>query len=86
MEDKMNHHHHHHHAEEEMPFAEKMEKLLQHWIKHNVDHAQTYRDWKAKAEQEGLVTTTGILEDAASAMTDLNQKLEQALQEIASRR
>lgn len=82
----MSHHHHdHHHTEEEMPFSEKIEKLLQHWIKHNVDHAKTYRDWKVKAEHEHLIKIAGILEEAASTMTDLNEKLEQALQEIASR-
>jgi len=84
MEDNMNHHHHHHHHEEEMPFTEKMEKLLQHWIKHNVDHAKTYRDWKGKAAQEDLVKVSEILEEAALAMTALNEKLEQALREISS--
>ncbi len=80
----MNHHHHHHDHEEEMPFTEKMEKLLQHWIKHNVDHAKTYRDWKEKAKQTDLIKVAEILEEAAVAMTALNEKLEQALREISS--
>ena len=81
----MGHHHdhdHHHHAAEEIPFTQKMEKLLEHWIKHNVDHAKNYRDWKAKAEKENLTGLAEILEQAALATTQLNENLEKALQEL----
>jgi ferredoxin-NADP reductase len=81
-EDNMNHHHHHH-TEKEMPFREKMEKLLQHWIKHNIDHAKTYREWKEKAEKEDLIKVADILEEAAETTTQLNEKFEQALGEIS---
>jgi hypothetical protein len=79
----MNHHHHHHHAEEEMPFIEKLEKLLQHWIKHNTDHAKTYREWKEKAEKENLIRVAEIMEEAAVVTTQLNEKLRQAIREIS---
>jgi hypothetical protein len=80
-EDKMNHHHHH--TEEEMPLIEKLEKLLQHWIKHNADHAKTYREWKEKAEKEDLIKVAEIMEEAAVVTTQLNEKLRQAIREIS---
>lgn len=76
-------HHHHHHTEEEIPFIQKMEKLLDHWIKHNLDHAKSYRDWKVKAEKESLTGLAEVLEEAAQATTQLNEKLEKALQELS---
>jgi len=75
--------HHHHDTETEMPFLEKMEKLLQHWIKHNVDHAKTYQEWRKKAEKEDLVNVAEILEEAAEMTAQLNEKFERALREIS---
>ncbi len=76
-------HHHHHHTEEEMPFIEKLGKLLQHWIKHNIDHAKTYREWKERAEKEDLIKVAEIMEEAAVVTTQLNEKLRQAIREIS---
>jgi hypothetical protein len=44
------HHHHDHDSHSEMPFDEKLLKLLNHWIKHNEDHALNYRNWAEKAK------------------------------------
>ena len=38
------HHHHNHDSHGEMPFDEKLSKMVHHWIKHNEDHALNYRN------------------------------------------
>ena len=81
----MGDHHHHDHkgtgSDDQAPdlsFPEKAEKLLAHWIHHNIDHAQNYRQWAAAFNQHGL-SDAGALLDAAAELTDqINQKLEQA--------
>jgi len=56
----MTHHHHHHHhdhdheIESTLSFDEKMIKLLEHWVKHNDDHAETYRGWAKKAKEKNM--------------------------------
>ena len=75
----MNHHHHDHEIKSELTFDEKLEKLLDHWIKHNEDHAETYREWMAKAEDNGLAKTGKILLDAAELTIQINSKLKEAL-------
>lgn len=74
----MNHHHHHHDAESTLTFEEKLDKLLDHWIKHNVDHAATYRDWKSKIESAGLETVAQHLEKAATMTEEMNSVFEAA--------
>jgi hypothetical protein len=75
----MNHHHHDHEIKSELTFDEKLEKLLGHWIKHNEDHAETYREWMAKAENNGLEKTGKILLEAAELTLQINSKLKEAL-------
>ncbi len=75
----MNHHHHDHEIKSELTFDEKLEKLLSHWIKHNEDHAETYREWMAKAEDNGLTKTGKILSEAAELTLQINSKLQEAL-------
>jgi len=38
-------HEHNHEIHNSLTFDEKLVKLLEHWIKHNDDHAENYRDW-----------------------------------------
>ncbi len=80
---KVTHYHDHdHEVHSTLSFDEKMIKLLKHWIKHNDDHAATYRDWAQKAKKKGRDETASLLEDAA-AMTDRTSKLfEQAVESV----
>jgi hypothetical protein len=82
----MSHHehdaHHHHHDnghQAELSLDDKLIKLLEHWIRHNQEHAQTYSDWaeKAAADSKGEVAT--LLKEAVSLSMDLQRKFEQAL-------
>ena len=75
----MTHHHQHdHEIQSTLSFDEKMIKLLEHWIKHNDDHAETYRDWAQKAKQKGRDETASLLEDAAAMTERTNKLFEQA--------
>ena len=73
------HHHHDHDSHEEMPFDEKLTKLLSHWIKHTQDHALNYRNWAEKAKTKGRGQTAGLLEEAAEMSLTINEKFEAAL-------
>ncbi len=86
--DHEDHHHHHHHGHDkasEMSFPEKMEKLMNHWIKHNRDHAETYRKWADKAKDEGMVDIARLIEDAAATSEKVDVALENALERLKTR-
>ncbi len=78
----MTHHHHNHETNTPLSFDEKMIKLLEHWIKHNDDHAQTYRDWAQKAKEKNKDKTALLLEDAAEMTLLISKKFEAALKLI----
>ena len=73
------HHHHDHDSHEEIPFDEKLVKLLSHWIKHNQDHALNYRNWAEKAKTNGKGQLAELLEAAAEMSLAVNEKFEAAL-------
>ena len=74
----MTHHHHHHEIQSTLSFDEKMIKLLEHWIKHNDDHAATYRDWAQKAKKKYMREASSLLEDAAEMTLKISKKFEEA--------
>jgi hypothetical protein len=80
----MTHHHHHTHDDtpEEMGFEEKMAKLLAHWIHHNGDHAQSYRDWSEKARGSNLDEVAAILDQVAVMTEEITGKFQQALDQV----
>jgi len=73
------HHHHDHDSHDEMPFDEKLIKLLSHWIKHNEDHVLNYRNWAEKAKANDRGAAAELLEEAAEMSLTINQKFEAAL-------
>ena len=81
----MTHHHHHHHdhdhdheIESTLTFDEKMIKLLEHWVKHNDDHAETYRDWAKKAKENNMDEAGSLISDAAEMTLVISRKFEEA--------
>ncbi len=87
----MSHHehdHHHDHAGEggdALSFDRKLVKLLQHWIRHNDDHAENYRDWARKAKENNFTQEGRLMEDAAEMTLAISQKFEAAIKLIQSR-
>ena len=59
------HGHAHDHADGNLTETQKIAKLLQHWIKHNDDHATNYTEWAQKADALGLTVTAERLRAAA---------------------
>jgi hypothetical protein len=81
----MNDHHHHHthshdrhHAEGELGDAQKLSKLLQHWIHHNEDHVANYLDWADKAAAMGLEETARHLRSAGDLTHAVSREFEAA--------
>ena len=79
------HHHHDHDSHGELSFDEKMAKLINHWIKHNQDHALNYRNWAEKAKANGKDDAGVLLEAAADMSLAINAKFEAALALIKDR-
>lgn len=83
----MTHHHHAQNTQSELSFDEKMTKLLEHWIKHNEDHAKTYKDWAEQAKNNDIVSGTQVsflLTEAAEMNFLMNEKFQNALNIIKS--
>ena len=81
----MSHHDQHHHRGHydtppaELSFDEKLIKLLEHWIRHNQEHAKTYGDWAEKTAADSKGEVSILLNEAVSLSMDLNRKFEKAL-------
>ncbi len=76
------HHHHHHDVAGGMSFDQKLEKMLTHWVKHNDDHAATYRDWAEKATAHGQEKVGAILAEIADANLALTTRFSDALHQL----
>ena len=72
------HHHHHHDSSSELSFDDKFDKLLEHWLKHNEDHASNYRNWAEKAKANGHAGAAKHLEEAADLSLAINAKFQKA--------
>ena len=82
----MSHHHHHHDHDhqEPMTFSEKVDRLLEHWIQHNDDHARSYREWAEKLTDNDLAEAAPLLEEAADLTMRISERFEQARARIKS--
>jgi hypothetical protein len=76
------HHHHDHDSHGELSFDEKMTKMLDHWIKHNQDHALNYRNWAEKAKANAKDDAGVLLEAAADMSLAINDLFKKALAEL----
>lgn len=82
----MNHHHHHEDTSAELKGAlserEKLGRLLEYWIKHNEEHANTYLEWSKKATTWEIKDVAEILEEAANTTLSLNALFKEALKKL----
>ncbi len=79
------HHHHDHDISSDMSFDKKMGKLLEHWIKHNADHSETYRDWAVKVKENNMDNIYPLLEEAADITLKINEIFDKALKLIKAK-
>ena len=61
---------------------EKLERLLEHWVKHNDDHIKTYREWSEKAEALNLQDVATLLEEACEVTASLNELFKKAIEKL----
>jgi nickel/cobalt exporter len=61
---------------------EKIKILLNHWIKHNKEHSQEFREWAEKAEGLGDAETSVDILEAAQQMDKANDALVRALKRL----
>lgn len=73
------HSHDRHDAGDELSPKEKLLKLLEHWMKHNEGHAQTYRQWAETAGAQSMPAVARCLEEAVEATLAVNRQFEAAL-------
>jgi hypothetical protein len=71
-------HGHHHEIKSGLTFKEKMIKLLDHWVKHNHDHAANYQDWAEKAKTNGLPEIGVLLEDVHALTLQIDDTFKKA--------
>ena len=71
--------HHHDHSSEKLnqsiPFRDKAHKLIDHWVKHNDEHARSYRQWADAFRQQGLESAAALLTSAAELSRQINHTL-----------
>lgn len=63
---------------------DRLKVLISHWIEHNREHAQTYREWAEKTEAISRRDIATILHEISSEterMNDLFEKVRGLLQD-----
>jgi hypothetical protein len=61
---------------------EKLKILLHHWIEHNNEHAEIYRDWAKKAMILGNEEVSKIFELLYYETERLNRLVEKAIEKL----
>ena len=68
------------------PSAEKkLATILTHWITHNENHAQAYREWAHKASELSMPAVRARIEEAVDLTLAVNRKFEEALRQVRER-
>jgi hypothetical protein len=61
---------------------EKLRILLDHWIEHNKEHGDEFREWAEKARDLGEAVVQQDMLDAAQYMDKASDSLVKALEEL----
>ena len=57
---------------------EKLHHLIDHWIEHNVEHAQSYQEWSKRADSAGRPELASILREIADRTEGMNELFRRA--------
>ncbi|MCX8030307.1 MAG: hypothetical protein N3A59_01835 [Thermodesulfovibrionales bacterium] len=60
----------------------KLNKLLHHWMEHNDEHADTYKEWSEKASSLGKKELADILLQLYSETKKLNFLFKKAIDKL----
>lgn len=83
----MTHHHADHPSEpsgQPISFVEKAHKLIEHWSKHNDDHALNYQKWADTFRENDLASAAALLDSAAELTSQINRILAEAADLVGS--
>lgn len=61
---------------------EKLRVLLDHWVGHNREHAEEFRQWAGRAEQLGVREVASNLGAAVEELKSVNKWLVAALDKL----
>ena len=79
----MTHHHDHQHdVASDLSFEEKLIKLLEHWLKHNHDHAHTYDQWAERAKANDMPRVGALIDEIGELTRTIDEKIKEALANI----
>ncbi len=78
------HHDHHHDVKSDLTFEEKLIKLLEHWLKHNHDHAHTYQEWAKRARANDLLQVSVLIDEIGDITRVIDEKIKEALNNLDS--
>ncbi|MBF0120850.1 MAG: hypothetical protein HQK79_18640 [Desulfobacterales bacterium] len=70
----------HHHHETEIDSNDKIITLLKHWIKHNEEHANSYKSWADRIHGRESEKIKELLYEAASLTIEVNDKFKKAIE------
>ena len=73
-------HHHSHESQDALSFEEKLIKRLEHWIKHNNDHVEGYKEWTALSKEKNMPEVSRLLNQVADMSIEMSRKFEAALE------
>ena len=83
--DNDHHHDHHHDVKSNLTFEEKLIKLLEHWLKHNQDHAHTYQEWAERARSNDLPQISVLLDEIGDITLTIDERLKKAFDDLRQR-
>jgi hypothetical protein len=58
---------------------------MEHWLRHNQDHADSYKDWAIRARGIGEEQVAEILEDVADMNHAQNEKIRKAMTRLQAK-
>jgi len=61
---------------------EKLKVLLNHWIEHNIEHAQEFTEWAKKAKSVGQAAVHDEIMQAVQDMKSVNEHLLKAIEKL----
>jgi hypothetical protein len=65
-----------------MDDREKLPIIIRHWIGHNEEHVEEYRQWAEKAGEMGLHAVKARMTEAVKEIIQSNNLLQEALKEL----
>jgi len=73
------HGHHDSRSGEALTDRDRLIRIIEHWMRHNEDHASSYQDWARRAREMGSADVAGLLEEVVGQTEQQNRTFQKAL-------